>query len=68
MQGMFHHTRFLKKIQAIVSKIAKHNPSIIVLDYVGYSFKHKRIVREIIGKPVISTRDMITRIFNEMAG
>ncbi len=56
-----------EEFQTIVSELAKHNPSIIVLDCVGYSFKHKKIVREITGKPVISTRGVIARILNEMA-
>lgn len=48
-------------------ELAKQTPTLIIMDCIGYSLKHKSIVREVTNTPVISTRGVVFRFLNELA-
>ena len=74
--GSFAETLVVKNIspytaeeeyfKAVAWELSKSNPTLIVMDCIGYSLKHKTIVHEITGKPTISTRGIVFRVLNEL--
>lgn len=48
--------------------LSRSNVEMTIMDCIGYTLKHKMIVREVTGKPVISTRGVVLRALEEIVG
>ena len=58
--------RGLSEIENAASRLAQVNPSLIVMDCMGYSKKMKEIVRERTQRPVVLARSILMKIIAEL--
>lgn len=56
----------LSEVENAASSLREANPSLIVMDCMGYSRKMKDIVRERTQKPVVLARSILTKIIAEL--
>jgi protein AroM len=56
----------LSEIENAAARLAQANPSLIVMDCMGYSVKMKQIVREHTQKPIVLARSILAKIIAEL--
>jgi protein AroM len=56
----------LIEIENAAARLAQANPSLIVMDCMGYSVKMKQIVREHTQKPIVLARSILAKIIAEL--
>lgn len=54
------------EFRGVARRLAAERVSMTVMDCVGYTFRHKRIVAGITGKPVVATRGVVAAAINEL--
>lgn len=59
--------RDLSEVENAAARLARANPSLIVMDCMGYSMKMKEIVRERTQKPIVLARSILMKIIAELA-
>lgn len=54
------------QVEAMAERIAKKNVDLVFLNCMGFNSRHKRIVKEKTGKPVIQSNALIARVMKEL--
>ncbi len=58
----------LEEFSLKARKLVNEDPQLVVMDCVGYTFEQRKTVQEVLEKPVVTTRGVIARALNELAG
>jgi protein AroM len=56
----------ISEVENAAARLAQANPSLIVMDCMGYSMKMKEIVRERTQKPIVLARSILMKIIAEL--
>jgi len=56
----------LEEFKQVALDLMDKDVKLAILDCIGYSIRHKQVVKEVLSKPVISARTVVIRAINEL--